>query len=203
MPLYDQADLLCHAILARGREEAEKILQQARSQAERLKAEEREREQALRERTRREVEVRASHEARNLVDRASLESRRRVAKAKEAAMIRVFALARERLLAFRNSPEYRPWLKEMLLKAVRELGGDSFRLLAHPEEAAQLDDELLAEVGRETGARLEAAPAGEVPPGGFIALTADGRLRYDATFQGILDRKREALRTELARLLWQ
>jgi vacuolar-type H+-ATPase subunit E/Vma4 len=36
-----------------------------------------------------------------------------------------------------------------------------------------------------------------------MALSADGRLRYDATFQGILDRKRDSLRTELAKLLWQ
>ena len=38
MPLYDQVDLLCQAVLAQGREEAEKIFKQARSQADRLEA---------------------------------------------------------------------------------------------------------------------------------------------------------------------
>ena len=79
MPLYDQVDLLCQAILTEGREEAEKILQQARSQADRLEAAEKGREQEVLERTRREVQARAHHDARNLVDRASLESKRRVA----------------------------------------------------------------------------------------------------------------------------
>jgi vacuolar-type H+-ATPase subunit E/Vma4 len=36
-----------------------------------------------------------------------------------------------------------------------------------------------------------------------MALSADGRLRYDVKFDGILERRRASLRTELARLLWQ
>jgi len=203
MPLYDQVDLLCQAILTEGREEAEKILQQARSQADRLETAEKGREQEVLERTRREVQARAHHDARNLVDRASLESKRRVAEAKETIMARIFELGRERLLAFRNSPEYGDWLKETLLKAVRELGGGNCRLMAHPEDAARLTADLLDEVSRETGASLEVAADGQTSPGGFLALSADGRLRYDATFQGILDRQRDSLRTELAKRLWQ
>jgi vacuolar-type H+-ATPase subunit E/Vma4 len=203
MPLYDQIDLLCQAILAQGREEAENLVKQAKDQADRLESAEKGREQESLERTRREVQARAHHDARNLVDRASLESKRRVAEAKEAVMARVFASAQERLLTFRDSPQYRDWLKQMLLKAMGELAGDSFRLQVNPEESARLGSDLIEEASRETGARLEVAAAKGVPPGGFIAVTADGRLRYDATFQGILDRKRDSLRTELAKLLWQ
>jgi vacuolar-type H+-ATPase subunit E/Vma4 len=203
MPLYDQVDLLCQAVLAEGRGEAEKILQQARSQADRLESAEKGREQEVLERTRREVQTRAHHDARNLVDRASLESKRRVAEAKEAVMDRVFELGQARLLAFRDSPRYRDWLREMLLKAGRELGGKNCRLVAHPDDAPRLSADLLEEVSRETGASLEVETDGQVPPGGFLALSADGRLRYDATFQGILDRRRDRLRTELAKLLWQ
>ena len=203
MPLYDQVDLLCQAVLAQGSEEAEKILQQARGQAERLKTAEKGREQDLLERTRREVQARAHHDARNLVDRASLDSKRRVAEAKEAVLARVFELGRERLQAFRDSPEYHDWLRKTLVKAVRELGGGNCRVVAHPEEASRLTPDLLDEVGRGTGASLELATDGQVSPGGFLALSADGRLRYDATFQGILERKRDSLRTELAKRLWQ
>ncbi|MEJ2070935.1 MAG: V-type ATP synthase subunit E [Syntrophobacterales bacterium] len=203
MPLYEQVDLLCQAVLTQGREEAEKILQQARTQADHLETAEKGREQEVLERTRKEVQARAHHDARNLVDRASLESKRRVAEAKEVVMNRVFELARARLLAFRDSPEYPDWLRKMLLKAVSELGGGSCRLVAHPEDASRLTADLLDEVSRETGVSLELATDGQASPGGFLALSADGRLRYDATFQGILDRKRDSLRTELAKLLWQ
>lgn len=202
MPLYDQVDLLCQAVLAEGREEAEKILQQARSQADRLEAQEKGREQEIRERTRREVQAQAHHEARNLVDRASLESKRRVVEAKEAILARVFEQAWARLQAFRDSPEYQDWLGNMLRKAVQELGSETCRLKAHPEDAARLAGDLLNDVSRETGASLEVATDEQAAPGGFLALSADGRLRYDATFQGILDRKRDSLRTELAKRLW-
>jgi vacuolar-type H+-ATPase subunit E/Vma4 len=203
MPLYDQVDLLCQAILAQGRDKAEKILQQAKSDADRLETDEKGREQELLERTRREVQAQAHHDARNLVDRASLESKRRVAEAKEAILTRVFELGKERLLAFRDSPRYLPWLRDMLRRAVRELGGGNCRLVAHPADAARLTRDLLDEVSREIGVALEVETTGQAPAGGFMALSADGRLRYDATFQGILERRRDSLRTELARLLWQ
>jgi vacuolar-type H+-ATPase subunit E/Vma4 len=203
MPLYDRVDLLCQAILAQGREEAEKILQQAKSDADRLEAAEKSREQEALERTRREVQAQAHHDARNLVDRASLESKRGVAEAKEAIIARVFELGRARLLAFRDSPPYRAWLRDMLRQAVRELGGGNCRLVAHAEDAAHFTAELMDEVSRETGVALEVETAGQAPPGGFMALSADGRLRYDVKFDGILERRRASLRTELARLLWQ
>jgi vacuolar-type H+-ATPase subunit E/Vma4 len=203
MPLYDQVELLCQAILAQGREEAEKIAKQARSQAQRLTAAEENRHREALARAQREVQARAHHEARNLMDRSALENKRRVAEAKEAVMACVFELGRERLLAFRDSPEYRDWFKQMLRKALGELTGDSFRLLVHPEETARLGSDLIDEVSRETGSRLEVAPTEQVSPGGFMALTADGRLRYDATFQGLMDRRRDSLRTEIAQMLWQ
>ncbi len=203
MPLYDQVDLLCQAVLAQGREEAEKILKQARSQADRLEAAEKGREQEVLERSRKEVQARAHHDARNLVDRASLESKRRVAEAKEVVIAHVFELARARLLAFRDSPQYPNWLRAILLKAVNELGGGNCRLVAHPEDASRLTADLIDKVSREAGVVLELETTDQAPAGGFMAFSADGRLRYDATFQGILDRKRDSLRTELAKLLWQ
>jgi vacuolar-type H+-ATPase subunit E/Vma4 len=203
MPLYDRVDLLCQAILAQGREEAEKILQQAKSEADRLEAAEKGREQEVLARTKREVQAQAHHDARNLVDRASLESKRGVAEAKEALIARVFELGRARLLAFRDSPPYRAWLKDMLRQAMRELGGGNCRLVAHPEDAARLTVDLLEEVSREAGVALEVDTTGQAPAGGFMALSADGRLRYDVTFDGILERRRDSLRTELAQLFWQ
>jgi vacuolar-type H+-ATPase subunit E/Vma4 len=203
MPLYDQVDLLCQAVLAQGREEAEKILKQARSQADRLEAAEKGREQEVLERSRREVQARAHHDARNLVDRASLESKRRVAEAKEVVIAHVFELARARLLAFRDSLQYPNWLREILLKAVSELGGGNCRLVAHPGDASRLTADLIDKVSREAGVALELETTDQAPAGGFMAFSADGRLRYDATFQGILDRKRDSLRTQLAKLLWQ
>ena len=201
MPLYDQVELLCQAIAAQAREEAGKIAAQAREEADRaVAAAQAHREEALR-RTRAEVAAQAGLAARTLVDRAQLEARRRLAQAKEEISNDLLAQVQERLQAFRESPPYPAWLNQALLGALQQLEGDSFRVLAHPEEARWLTPELLAAVSRECGCQLTWTPAADAPPGGFLLVRADGRVRYDQTFQGIMARQRESLRAEIARRL--
>jgi vacuolar-type H+-ATPase subunit E/Vma4 len=203
MPLYDQIELLCQAILSQGRQEADKIVSQARDQAARQVAAEETRSREALQRGRDEMQAQARFEARNRLDRAALEGKRQVAEAKEAALTEIFQQGRERLQAFRQEPEYPEWLHRLLVKAARELGGDHLRIITHLEETRWLTPELLEQVGRESGCRLELETDPETPPGGFLAVRTDGRLRYDLTFQGIIDRRRESLRAALARLLWQ
>jgi vacuolar-type H+-ATPase subunit E/Vma4 len=202
MPIYNQVELLCQAILTQGRQEADRIVSQAREKADRLvaAAEDRGREEV--QRVTEELRAQALFTARNLVDRAALESKRRVAEAKEALLGEIFKLGLERLNAFRDSLDYPNWLHRMLIKAWHELSGERLRLMANPEEARWLTVTFLEEVGREMGAHLELALDAEVPAGGFIAVREDGRLRLDLTFQGIISRQREYLRTEMAHRLW-
>jgi vacuolar-type H+-ATPase subunit E/Vma4 len=202
MPLYDQVELLCQAILTQGKQAAERIVSQARETADRLVAAEEARGREEVRRATEEVRAQALFTARNLVDRAALESKRRIAEVKEALLGEIFKLGQERLQAFRNSADYPNWLRRRLVQARQELAGERLRLMASPEEAIWLTEALLEEVGRETGARLELALDAEVPEGGFIAVREDGRLRLDLTFQGIISRQREHLRTEMARRLW-
>jgi vacuolar-type H+-ATPase subunit E/Vma4 len=203
MALYDRVELLCQAIDAQGKEEAQKIVAQARDRAARSVAEEEERRQEVLNRTKTEVQAQAQVEARNRLDRAELESKRKVAQTKEALLNEIFTQGLRRLQEFRSSPEYRKWLREMLVKVLGQLEGQGFRVAAHPEEARWLTPELLAEVGRENNCRVEFTPDPELPPGGFLAVRADGKVRYDQTFPGIINRQRETLRAELARRLWE
>ena len=203
MPLYDQVELLCQEILTQGKQEAEKIVSQAREKADQLvAAEEALGREALR-RANEELRAQALLTARNLVDRAALESKRRIAEAKETLLGEIFKLGMERLQAFRHKADYPDWLRRLLLKALHELTGEGLRILANPEEAKWLTAELLTEVGQETGAHLELELNTEVPPGGFIAVRGDGRMRLDQTFQGIINRQMERLRTAIARKLWE
>ncbi len=203
MPLYDQVELLCQAILAQGKQEAEEILSQAREKAERLMSEEESRSQEALRRAGEEMRSQAMLTARNRVDRAALESKRRIAEAKEALLGEIFELGMERLLAFRSGADYQDWLRQRLIKARQELTGKGLRLKANPEEAGWLTNELLTEVGQATGSRLELELDVEVPAGGFIAVQEDGRMRLDQTFQGIINRQRERLRTAIAHKLWE
>ena len=130
--------------------------------------------------------------------RASGESPRR----KRALLTEVFGQAQARLQAFRETPGYRDWLRATLLGALQQLEGEQFRVMANPEEEKWLTPDLLEEVGQARACRLDLAADPDLPPGGFVVVRADGRVRVDQTFQGIIDRQRETLRAETARQLW-
>ena len=74
--------------------------------------------------------------------------------------------------------------------------------MAHPEEEKWLTPDLLDEVRAARGCHLSWAPDPDLSPGGFVVIRADGRVRIDQTFAGIIKRQRETLRAETARQLW-
>lgn len=202
MPLFDQVELLVQAVGAQAKDEADKIVSQARQEAERLIADAEARRQQMLQRTQEEVEAQARLTARNRIDRAELESKRRIAHTKEAILNDVWARGRERLQDFRQTGDYPGWLRRMLAGALEQLQGEGFRVASHPQERRWLTPELLAEVARERGVTLEWSPEEDLPEGGFMVARADGRVRYDATFDGIMARRRESLRADIARQLW-
>jgi len=202
MPLFDQVELLCQAMGGQAREEVEKIVAHARDEAARLvAAAEAQRVETL-GRTKAEVEAQAKLEARNRLDRAELESKRQTGQTKEAILRQVFSRALAQLQDFRRSPAYPDWLSRRLLATLKQLEGQQFQVVAYPEEAQWLTPELLTATGREAGAQLTWAPDEDAPPGGFLLVRADGKVRYDQTFQGIIERQKESLRAELAQRLW-
>ena len=202
MSLYDQAELLCQAITSQAKGEGEKILARAREDADRRLSEAEARRQEALARTKAEVEAQAKLDARNRIDRAELEGKRRVSQTKETFLTEVFGQAQDRLQAFRETPGYRNWLRATLLGVLQQLEGEDFRVMAHPEEEKWLYPNLLDEVSQARGCHLTFAADQDLPPGGFVVLRADGRVRFDQTFQGIIERQRETLRAETARQLW-
>jgi vacuolar-type H+-ATPase subunit E/Vma4 len=202
MPLYDQVELLCQAITSQAKGEVDKILSRAREEAELRGTEAEARRQATLAKTREEVEAQARLDARNRIDRAELEGKRQVSQTKETCLTEVFGQVQARLQDFRETADYQDWLRRTLLGTIPQLGGEQFRLLANPEEEPWLTPELLAEVSQAQACQLTFAPDPDLPPGGFVVVRADGRVRIDQTFAGIMARQREDLRAEAARKLW-
>ena len=202
MPLYDQVELLCQAITSQAKAEVDQILARAREEADRRLIEaEASRQEAL-ARTKAEVEAQARLEARSRIDRAELEGKRRVSQTRETWLTEVFGQVQARLQAFRDTAGYQDWLRATLLGALQQLEGEDFRVMAHPEEEKWLTPDLLDEVSAARVCHLAGAADPDLPPGGFVVIRADGRVRFDQTFQGIIDRQRETLRAETARQLW-
>ncbi|MCK9375361.1 MAG: V-type ATP synthase subunit E [Syntrophobacterales bacterium] len=202
MPLYDQVELLCQAINTQAQEEAEKISTQAQAEADRRQSDAEGRRQEVLAKTRAEVEAQAKLAARSRIDRAELESKRQISQTKETCLAEIFTQAQTRLQAWRDTPAYGDWLRAGLTAALGQLEGEQFRITANPEEARWLTPDLLGKVSRERACRLELVADPELTPGGFVVAQSDGRVRVDQTFQGLIDRRREALRAEIAGKLW-
>jgi vacuolar-type H+-ATPase subunit E/Vma4 len=203
MALFDRVELFCQAILDQGSEEAERLLRQTRERHEALVAQAQKERQAALQRAQGTLQAQAQGEARAIIDRAHLESKRRLAQAKESMLTEVLQEAQARLLAFRETPDYPIWLHRKLVESISFLGGSRFQVKVHPDEGRWVHAQLLEQVRQETGAELELGSDPEMPPGGFVLLTADQRVRLDQTFQGLAARREESLRTQLARILWE
>jgi vacuolar-type H+-ATPase subunit E/Vma4 len=202
MTLYDQVELLCQAITSQATAEVEQILARAREEADRRLIEAEASHQEALARTKAEVEAQARLEARSRIDRAELEGKRRISQTKEIWLTEIFGQAQTRLQAFRDTAGYQDWLRATLLGALQQLEGEGFRVMAHPDEEKWLTPDLLGEVRVARGCQLAWAPDPDLPPGGFVVIRADGRVRIDQTFAGIIERQRETLRAETARQLW-
>jgi vacuolar-type H+-ATPase subunit E/Vma4 len=202
MPLYDQVELLCQAITSQAKAEVDQVLARAREEADRRLMEAEAGRQESLARTKAEVEAQAKLSARNLIDRAELEGKRRVSQTKETWLTEVLGQAQAQLQAFRETAGYRDWLRTTLLGALQQLEGEDFRVMAHPGEEKWLTPDLLDEVSAARSCHLAWSPDPDLPPGGFVVIRADGRVRIDQTFAGIIERQRETLRTETARQLW-
>jgi vacuolar-type H+-ATPase subunit E/Vma4 len=202
MPLYDQVELLCQAITTQAGEEAEKIRARAREEADRLLSEAEAHYQEVLAQTRAEVEGQARLDARSRIDRAELESKRKVSETKETWLNEIFSQAQDHLQAFRQTPDYRDWLRRSLAGALQQLEGNQFQVMANPAEEPWLTPDLIQTMSQEQACQLTFTADPDLPPGGFVVVRADGRVRFDLTFQGIINRSREALRAEIARKLW-
>jgi vacuolar-type H+-ATPase subunit E/Vma4 len=202
MPLYDQVELLCQAITSQAKGEVDQILARAREEADRCLVEAEVSHQEALARTKAEVEAQAKLSARNRIDRAELEGKRRVSQTKETWLTEIFGQAQARLQVFRGTAGYQDWLRTTLLGALQQLDGEQFLVMAHPGEVTWLTPDLLDEVSAARGCHLALASDADLPPGGFMVIRANGRMRFDQTFTGIMERQREILRAEIARRLW-
>ncbi len=199
MVLPDQTALLCRAIRLRGRSEAEEILATARSEADRTVT-------GAREKTERDLARQiarrrrhAAREAARITDNAELRARQRFMAARQELLATLFAEGRERLLDLRHSREYATILHDLARRAVQALPGGTCRLRLRREDMPLFSDPVLEDLSARTGRELLLAEEPATISGGCLALSADGRMLVDFSFDTLLERGRSRLQEILAR----
>lgn len=130
------------------------------------------------------------------ISEAKLEARKTMLMAKEEVITRAFSMARDRLSNL--PPEHNErYLRNAISNASQLLGKD-LNLLCNPKDAAAV-----------TRISADIAPGSSVDSdninylGGVVIKAKDGTAQIDATFEGLLERRRNMLRKEVAEILFK
>jgi len=205
MAAKDEAqEILAREILADGRRRAERILADARAEADKLLAEADTRAGAEAAKIIADGQKQARKRTQMILSSVVQETAQRKLSAREDAVQQILAEARARLEKL-DGPAYRNALLALSAEALRRMPGEAFvvRVTGLGEsECAALRDTLLARMraeGRPLAIQCVPVAAG---PRGVIVESADGRLRWDNTFEARLNRMRAGLRRLIAPVLF-
>ncbi|HEC94992.1 MAG TPA: hypothetical protein ENI45_03390 [Thermoplasmatales archaeon] len=170
--------------------EIDRILGEAKAEVKRRvkEAEKKAREEAAAVQQRATKEL--GNKKRSELARMRQEVKKELLKKKEEVISVCFERALEKLKTL-PSEEYVALVKPLIEEGVKEIGRDCV-ILASREEDKRLARELKLPVEKQMVKAV----------GGVIIKSRDGRVTVDNTFEGVLKRKENEIRTEIGRLLF-
>jgi vacuolar-type H+-ATPase subunit E/Vma4 len=193
-------------IIGDARSEADRAIKNAERsvEAERRKAQNRA--EAARQEILESVQRKADRLRSKEIASAQIESKRLLLKAREQAIAGVLEIIEQGVVELREDPSrYRKALRKLAAEAVTAVDLPEVLLRVAPEDAALTEGGFIAEVagdvktlsGRDVQIRIEIDS--DLPSGGCIAASGDGRIIYDNTFRRRLERMKPGLRSLIVR----
>lgn len=190
-------------------EQAEEILNEAREEAEEIIEEAEEQAQTERKRIISRGEREANRIKRRIVANARREARQSKLQAREEVIQEVLQESKEKLLELKdNEEEYKSILKNLIVSSGIAIGGGDLKVLVleedeqliSSEDLKAISEDISEDTGKDTKLDLEASLKNV--EGGAIVEKADGSISSDNTFKARLDRKKESMRSEVAKILF-
>jgi vacuolar-type H+-ATPase subunit E/Vma4 len=176
-----------------GRDAAAK-LQAARAEAEAAAAE-----------TLRRAHAQGEAVRKRILSGVHLEVQKRRLQVVEETLARMFALAAEKLEAFRHDKAYADFLDRLVLEGVTALDAAEIRVVPGAAERALLSKERLAALERaaaQSGRTVRLSLAEEtLAEGGVLLASSDGRTRFDNRFSARIRRYGSVMRMKAMRIL--
>jgi len=187
-------------ILRSAREEADGIVERAMSEAQdSVEASRREAESEYKdvlERARANLEL----ERQRVISEAVLRSQSLLLDAKEKLINSVFEESLVRIRSFTSSPEYAEVLERLAGEALRVAGSSDVELLVNEPDAKKLSRLLSKGAGEALSRGLSSTRMNVI--GGVVARSSSGKIEVDNTIDGRFSRAKDALRTEVSRILF-
>lgn len=203
MPVEDGTEF-SQAILEEAKQEADEIVDLARREAERILDDAHgELEQIKAAEHSRTATQRAKMRYKQIIAAAELEARKQKILKQEALIAEVEKRVEQRLLQLRKEHQYPDLLKRVIRDGLRILEGQTFEVLAAPEDRAYITEEDLKRLGQEQDVSVTLADDALQDVSGVIVQRADKRVRCDNTFQRIFQRRKNEMRLLIAQELFE
>ncbi len=191
---------LSQRVLSEAQAEAEQILADAKAKADSMRQQAQEQARAEREGILEQARQDAERIRRQAIAAAQLRARTLRLKRREKLLDSVFDAARKRLPSVQQWSDYDQIVRQLIREAVAHLNADVVCIRADVQTRTLLTDDVLSELSRELGVRLQLR--GTLEHGtGVVAETMDGHRQYDSTLQARLRRRQGELRSPVYRLL--
>ncbi|HBP90353.1 MAG TPA: hypothetical protein DD706_21995 [Nitrospiraceae bacterium] len=191
------------ALLGEAQQEAARIIERAEKDAVALKeATEREAQQIVQDAVAQEEAI-GRRDARRKMAAADLEAMRLVYTAREEIIQQCFDGLNQALREVPHQPDYSGILEKLVKEAADSLQQSEIVLGVRPADRHLVNPDWCQSLG----ARLEITVQVSAEPthidGGVVVSSQNGRLRFDQSFEALVLRHEEALRSIMAQQLWE
>jgi len=135
----------------------------------------------------------------------NLQARREILLKKEAEIIKTFDLAKNELANFNKKAEYDKILESLIIEAGMAIGGGNLTILVRKEDQNKIKDfaPIAKEITKKTGNKcsLQLSKNTINTIGGVMLKTDDESISINNTFEAILQKKYNNIRTSVANTL--
>lgn len=202
------AEKIVSSIMSEAQAKADAIIQEAEEEAAGILEEGEKRARMASERILESARKQADMRYQQIISEAKMNARRAELEAREEVIQEAFKKAEEELknLASTSQEEYVSALRGMIKEAAVEIGGGDL-VVSMREDDRSLDlglDKIAAEVEAETGKKTTLKVGDSIRTiGGAVVRTEDGLIEVNNTIEARMSRFRKALRSEVARVLFE
>lgn len=202
MMISGNLDAMGDALLAQARDEAQRVIAAAQHDADTVMHETEEEARRLIEAAVAQAEAETRLEVQRRLARAEVEAAHVLIQAREAIIQQAMDHLAQRIHALPDESNYVTVLEYLLREAVTGLGQPTLDLHVRKDDRYLFTEEWLARMGDELGITLHLSPEPAAIAGGLIVSTPDGRLIFDQSFDALMRRHEDVLRSIIAQVLW-
>ena len=154
-----------------------------------------------------EIIEKAKHDAeltkQRIIANAKLKSKKHCLYIKEGIIQNTFDEAETKLGNFRSSPKYPEILKDIIEEGIESINGEDAEISVKKDDITILTNDFLKDLSNKFNMNLTISKESIRSNGGALIRTIDGKIVVNNTFETRMQRMRDHLRSEVAKILFK